>query len=346
VLIVFLLGTTFLTTMLDVLYEPTMLIQLLANSLPQGANFFLNYVLFNATTHAMELVQLGSQLFGHLFFTLPFISCTPRMRMQRTQPWPFPYYYYYPNHILVLVITVTYSVIQPLILIFALFYFTFALLVFRHQFMYCYIRRYETRGSRHYRRIVRYTSDGLLIFQLTMVGLLYLKGILPAATALLPLIIFTVYAKIKFNRLFRSKSKHPYVGKFSSEMARKKRPASYWQVIDDVWKFSYIKEWWQCGRYAPSESEEEKPCHELVVDMSHDVKTINSLSLYPDDARSELESYQHPSLVKPLETDLILPIYPHQRYWDLRQCVLIPLDTLKTYFVEDDDVSSCSKYDI
>ncbi|KAI8882901.1 DUF221-domain-containing protein [Backusella circina FSU 941] len=257
VLIVFLLGTTFLTTMLDVLYEPTMLIQLLANSLPQGANFFLNYVLFNATTHAMELVQLGSQLFGHLFFTLPFISCTPRMRMQRTAPWSFPYYYYYPNHILVLVITVTYSVIQPLILIFALFYFTFALLVYRHQFLYCYLRRYETRGTRHYRRIVRYTSDGLLIFQFTMVGLLYLKGILPAATALLPLIIFTVYAKIKFQRLFRSKSKHPYVGKFGSETAGR-RPSSspYWQVIDDVWKFSYIKEWWESGRYAPAQEEE------------------------------------------------------------------------------------------
>ncbi|KAI8991400.1 hypothetical protein BDF20DRAFT_811307, partial [Mycotypha africana] len=209
VLIVFLLGTTFLTTMLDVLYEPTMLIQLLANALPQGANFFLNYILFNCCTHAMELIQLGSQLFGHLFFTQPFLSRTPRLRLKYTQPWSFLYYYYYPHHILVFVITLTYSVIQPLILIFSLFYFSFALVVYRHQYMYCYIRRYESNGTRHYRRMARYTSDGLLIFQLTMVGLLYLKGVIAAATAILPLVVFTIWAKMKLHGLFKYRMDHP-----------------------------------------------------------------------------------------------------------------------------------------
>ncbi|ORZ17081.1 hypothetical protein BCR42DRAFT_295349, partial [Absidia repens] len=193
VLIVFLLGTSFLSSMLDVLYEPAKIIQLLANSLPQGANFFLNYILFNSATHGMELIQLGSQLFGHLIFTLPIFSKTPRMLARYTAPWSFPYYYYYPNHILILVITVTYSVIQPLILIFALFYFSVALVVYRHQYAFCYIRKFESGGSRHYRRMARYTSDGLLIFQLTMVGLLYLKGVLSAATAILPLIVFTIW---------------------------------------------------------------------------------------------------------------------------------------------------------
>lgn len=205
--------------MLDVLYEPAKIIQLLANSLPQGANFFLNYILFNSATHGMELIQLGSQLFGHLIFTLPVFSKTPRMLARYTSPWSFPYYYYYPNHILILVITVTYSVIQPLILIFALFYFSVALVVYRHQYAFCYIRKFESGGSRHYRRMARYTSDGLLIFQLTMVGLLYLKGVLSAATAILPLIVFTIWMKVKLTRLFGQRAKYPFVGQLNSPTA-------------------------------------------------------------------------------------------------------------------------------
>ncbi|CAO3629148.1 unnamed protein product [Cunninghamella echinulata] len=216
VLIVFLLGTSFLSSILDILYEPAKIIQLLANSLPQGANFFLNYILFNSATHGMEMIQLGSQLFGHLFGTMPIISKTPRILARWTSPWSFPFYYYYPNHILILVITITYSVIQPLILIFALFYFGLALAVYRHQYAFCYIRRYESGGSRHFRRVTRYTSDGLLIFQLTMVGLLYLKGVLAAATAILPLIIFTVWMKIKLSRLFGTRAKYPFVDQLTS----------------------------------------------------------------------------------------------------------------------------------
>ncbi|KAI8362691.1 hypothetical protein EDC96DRAFT_444876 [Choanephora cucurbitarum] len=266
VLIVFLLGTTFLTTMLDVLYEPTMLIQLLANSLPQGANFFLNYVLFNLSTHAMELIQLGSQLFGHLLVIQPFLSRTPRMKMQYTSPWPFPFYYYYPNHILLLVITLTYSVIQPLILIFALFYFGFALIVYRHQHMYCYVRRYETHGSRHYRRVVRYTSDGLLIFQFTMVGLLYLKGVLAAATSLVPLVVFTVWCKVKLNRLFQKRTKHPY--------SLEPESSYLWEQIDDIWRLSYLKAWWSSGRYAQHSSNNLSTVHTLEQQIRESISSF------------------------------------------------------------------------
>lgn len=386
VLIVFLLGTTFLTTMLDVLYEPTMLLQLLANALPQGANFFLNYILFNSSTHAMELIQLGSQLFGHLVLTQPCISRTPRMRMRYTSPWSFPFYYYYPSHILVLVITLTYSVIQPLILIFALFYFSFALAVYRHQYMYCYIRRYETNGSRHYRRIVRYTSDGLIIFQLTMIGLLYLKGVLSAATTVLPLLIFTIWTKVKLHRLFQQRIKHPYIGGFTGVFASRLNytPTSnsfIWNYVDNIWKFSYIIAWCTSGRYAqqrpPSQSspqqqhrseragqESVKPqpntsanstmvvdpikvtnynkedgtsnrriSTTIQIDQKEDAfQRYHDFTVYADDTTSTFETYEHPALSTPLVTDLILPLNPRLKYWDMKSCVYVSLDTVQSIF--------------
>ncbi|KAL0083953.1 hypothetical protein J3Q64DRAFT_1638529, partial [Phycomyces blakesleeanus] len=285
VLIVFLLGTTFLSTMLDVLYEPARLTQLLANSLPQGANFFLNYILFNACTHAMELIQLGSQLFGHFFLTLPWVAKTPRILRRLTSPWSFPFYYYYPNHILVFVITSTYSVIQPLILIFALFYYILALACFKHQFAYCYIRRYESNGARHFRRVARYTSDGLIIFQLTMVGLLYLKGVPAAATALLPLIVITLWAKWKLSRLFGRRSKHPYVGRFDGTKQAgsfgKPGPSGWWGWVDDIWKISYVKAWWANGRYATPQVDEERSTSTSTSTTTGTVTTVTETTITP-----------------------------------------------------------------
>ncbi|ORY98651.1 hypothetical protein BCR43DRAFT_454859 [Syncephalastrum racemosum] len=249
VLIVFLLGTTFLSTLLDVLYEPTKLIHVLAAFLPQGANFFLSYILFNTCTHAMELLQLGSQFFGHFIFTSRWWARTPRRWRRATRPYPFPYYYYYPNHMLVLVIALTYSLIQPLVLMFALLYFSVALACFKHQFMYCYVRQYESQG-RHYRRMASYTSDGLLIFQLTMVGLLYLKGALIAATAILPLLFFTVWAKIRLARSLRDLCATACTLNVSIPATQSAQKSNkWWFSLDDIWKFSYIQSWCTVGRY-------------------------------------------------------------------------------------------------
>ncbi|GAB5589136.1 hypothetical protein Unana1_04036 [Umbelopsis nana] len=254
VLIVFLLGTTFLTTILNVLYTPTSIIQLLAESLPQGANFFLNFILFNSCSHAMELAQLGTQLFGRICILLPFVSPTPRVFQRLSSPWSFPYYYYYPNHILIFVIVLTYSIIQPLILLFGLLYYSIALVVFKHQFAYAYVRRYEANGL-FYRRMVRYTTDGLLIFQLTMVGLLYLKKAIPSATLVVPLVIFTGWSKVYFNRMFQERSKYLAVDVDEDDevMAMEKdTPQQGWKwmfyKIDDMWRLSWFELWWTGAR--------------------------------------------------------------------------------------------------
>ncbi|KAI8575369.1 hypothetical protein K450DRAFT_215831 [Umbelopsis ramanniana AG] len=254
VLIVFLLGTTFLTTIMSVLYSPTSIIQLLAESLPQGANFFLNFIMFNSCSHAMELAQLGTQLFGRLLILIPCISPTPRVFQRLSSPWSFPYYYYYPNHILIFVIVLTYSIIQPLILLFGLFYFGIALVVFKHQFAYAYIRRYESNG-RYYRRMVRYTTDGLLIFQLTMVGLLYLKKAFAPATFVVPLVILTCWSKVQFSRLFQARCKYFAVDIDELDEVTamgRDMPQRGWRSflyrMDDMWRLSWFELWWTGAR--------------------------------------------------------------------------------------------------
>lgn len=127
------------------------------------------------------------------------------MLQRVTHPWSFPYYYYYPNHILVFVITVTYSVINPLILVFSVLYYGFALVVFKHQFAYCYVRRYEA-GGKFYRRVFRYTTDGLIIFQLTIIGVIWLRKAIVSGAILVPLLIGTGYFKYYCYKTFYSRT--------------------------------------------------------------------------------------------------------------------------------------------
>ncbi|RIB16621.1 hypothetical protein C2G38_1496758 [Gigaspora rosea] len=207
VFIVFLLGITFLQSIFDVINNPTNIIELLATSLPKGATFFINYVVFNTCTHGLELIQIVPQLCLHIMLTCRFIATTPRMLKRVTNPWAFQFYFYYPCHILVLVITITYSTINPLILVFALAYYGIALVVFKHQFAYCYVRRYEA-GGKFYRRVFRYTTDGLIIFQLTVLGVIWLRKALTQGGFIIPLIIATGYFKYYCHKTFHSRTNY------------------------------------------------------------------------------------------------------------------------------------------
>ncbi|KAF9388213.1 hypothetical protein CPB97_001441 [Podila verticillata] len=207
VLFVFMIGTAILKSIVALIQKPTNVFTLLAESLPAGSTFFIFYIVFNTCTHSLELLQVWAQLIIHSFVTARKLTPTPRSLQRATTPWCFQYYYYYPQNILAMVITMIYSVISPLILFAAIAYFAFALLIFKYQFAYCYIRKYENSG-RFFRHVFQYTTDGLIIFQITMVGILWLKQAIVGGFFVVALIGFTIYFKIVCNDLFKSRTKY------------------------------------------------------------------------------------------------------------------------------------------
>ncbi|CAO3566515.1 unnamed protein product [Mortierella alpina] len=206
VLFVFMIGTAILKSIITLIQVPTNIFTMLAETLPSGATFFVFYIVFNTCTHALELVQVWAQLVIHGFVTARKFTPTPRSLQRATVPWCFQYYYYYPQNILAIVITIIYSVINPLILVAAVPFFAFALLVFKYQLAYCYIRKYENSGK-FFRHVFQYTTDGLIIFQFTMVGVLWLKHALVGGFVVVVLIGLTVYFKILCGNLFKSRTK-------------------------------------------------------------------------------------------------------------------------------------------
>ncbi|KAI8605782.1 hypothetical protein EDD21DRAFT_299069, partial [Dissophora ornata] len=207
VLFVFMIGTAVLKSIITLIQKPTNIFTLLAESLPSGSTFFVFYIVFNTCTHFLELAQVWAQLVIHIFVTARKLTRTPRSLQRATEPWCFQYYYYYPQNILAFVITLIYSIISPLILVAAVFFFGSALLIFKYQFAYCYIRKYENSG-RYFRHVFQYTSDGLIIFQVTMIGVLWLKEALVGGFFIVALLGFTIYFKILCTDLFRSRTKY------------------------------------------------------------------------------------------------------------------------------------------
>ncbi|KAG0206722.1 hypothetical protein BGX28_001867 [Mortierella sp. GBA30] len=206
VLFVFMIGTAILKSIITLIQKPTNIFTLLAASLPSGSTFFVFYIVFNTCTHFLELVQVWAQLVIHAFATARKFTRTPRALQRAITPWCFQFYYYYPQNILAMVITLIYSCINPLILLAAIFYFGFALLIFKYQFAYCYIRKYE-RSGRYFRHVFQYTSDGLIIFQVTMIGVLWLKQAIVAGFFIVALLGMTIYFKILCGDLFKSRTK-------------------------------------------------------------------------------------------------------------------------------------------
>ncbi|KAF9922536.1 hypothetical protein FBU30_007339, partial [Linnemannia zychae] len=206
VLFVFMIGTVILKSIISLIREPTNIFSLLATNLPAGSTFFIFYIVFNSCTHALELVQVWAQLIIHSFVTSKKLAPTPRSLQRATIPWCFQYYYYYPHNILAIVIIFIYAVISPLILLAGIPYFAFAVLVFKYQFAYCYIRKYENSG-RYFRHVFQYTTDGLIIFQLTMVGILWLKKAIVGGFFVVFLTGITAYFKILCGDLFKSRTK-------------------------------------------------------------------------------------------------------------------------------------------
>lgn len=207
VFIFFLLGYTFLQTIFGAIQNPQSILTLLGNSLPAGATFFIGWVVFQTAMHSLELIVLGSQLWGHVFLANRIFAPTPRLLAKVKQPWAFMYFYYLPTHLLVLAIVMVYAVINPLIIIAGTIYFGLGLLVYKHQFAYVYVRRYESGGAL-YRRVAAYSTDALILSQITIWGLLWIKGELAAGIVVIPLVVLTGLFKYYLRITFRKRSKY------------------------------------------------------------------------------------------------------------------------------------------
>ena len=200
-LIVSVSGTIF-NALDEIIHSPASMVESLARSLPLVSVFFSNYIFFWATVAVpLELVRWGFPL-----LQWGWLACFARTEREKRRVYKldwFQYDFYCATMLLVFVIALTYSTIFPVILPIAAFFFLVCHFVFSYQCCFAYPQRYESEG-----KIWPYIHNriiwGLLVFQLTTVGIFGLKGDVMPSTLAAPLPFFTLifawYIHQKYSR--------------------------------------------------------------------------------------------------------------------------------------------------
>ncbi|KAI8344019.1 hypothetical protein BC941DRAFT_497389 [Chlamydoabsidia padenii] len=206
VLLVFTIVSTALNTLVILFERPTEIAQILASSLPKVSPFFINYTILQG----LLLMPLNLLLLGSLIvrgFSIYFLAKTPRNHANARSPDAFNYGSSYPQPLLIFIIVLEYSTIAPAICVFGTLYFVMAYIVFKYQFLYVYFRPYEAAGhlwTMVFPRII----VGMILFQLTMLGLFILKDSYVLGAFCVPLVVLTLIFKYTIDAAYFRNSFH------------------------------------------------------------------------------------------------------------------------------------------
>ncbi|XP_074272506.1 CSC1-like protein ERD4 [Silene latifolia] len=198
------IGGTLYNTFKKIEKDPNNFPQLLAESLPDNATFFLTFVALKFFVgYGLELSRLVPLIIFHL--KKKYLCKTDADVKEAWIPGDLGYATRVPNDLLILTIVLCYSVIAPLILVFGVFYFGLGWLILRNQALKVYVPSYESYGRMWPHLHTRFLA-ALLLYQVTMLGYFSAKEFI-YAVFLIPLpimtLIFIFVCRKKFYHFFQ-----------------------------------------------------------------------------------------------------------------------------------------------
>ncbi|KAI8643292.1 hypothetical protein BD408DRAFT_451253 [Parasitella parasitica] len=154
--------------------NPFGIINILSENLPKASTFFITFVMLQATNQSGQaMLQLVPYLLSYI---MPMFSTTPRDIYNAKKTCPIVNIgTLIPAQTVIFVLGLEYGVISPLILPFVCLFFMLQYFVYLYQFLYVYEIPYETAG-RAFPRAIRHIYIGLLISQLTLIGLFAIRS--------------------------------------------------------------------------------------------------------------------------------------------------------------------------
>lgn len=188
-------------------------LDLLAKNLPASANYFFSYMILQAlSTSSGTLLQIGALFMW--FVAAPLFDSTARSKWSRnTALNQIEWGSFFPVYTNFACIALIYSVIAPLISIFAVI--TFSLLWLAQRYAMLYVNRFENdTGGVLYPRAINQTFTGIYFMELCMAGLFFIAqdihdkhtctthGIIMIVVFILTL-IYQVLLNKSFSPLFR-----------------------------------------------------------------------------------------------------------------------------------------------
>jgi hypothetical protein len=178
--------------------NPSSAPSLLSSNLPLSANFFISYIVLQGLSLSSgTILQIAglvvSKILGRLF------DKTPRAMYKR---WitlsAIGWGTLYPAFTILLVITLSYSIINPLILVFAAIGFALVYVAFRYNFLYATTSSVDTRGV-SYAYALQHIMVGLYLSEVVMVGLFAVSKAIGPIILEVIFLVFTILYHMKMN---------------------------------------------------------------------------------------------------------------------------------------------------
>ncbi|KAJ4300323.1 hypothetical protein N0V88_002996 [Collariella sp. IMI 366227] len=145
----------------------------LAENLPKAANYFFAYMILQAlSTSSGTLLQIGTLLIWYVWAKI--VDNTARAKWIRNTKLPTVQWgSFFPVYTNFACIALIYSIVAPLISLFAII--TFSLLWVAHRYNMLYVTRFKTdTGGVLYPRAINQTFTGLYVMELCLIGLFFL----------------------------------------------------------------------------------------------------------------------------------------------------------------------------
>jgi hypothetical protein len=181
---------------------------ILAENLPKAANYFFAYMILQAlSTSSGTLLQIGTLFVWYIWARMT--DSTARAKWTRNTQLPTVNWgSFFPVYTNFACIALIYSVVAPLISIFAII--TFSLLWVAHRYNMLYVTRFRTdTGGVLYPRAINQTFTGLYVMELCLIGLFFLaqdenkvNSCIPQAIIMIVALILTALYQYLLNDSF------------------------------------------------------------------------------------------------------------------------------------------------
>ncbi|RCK63835.1 Uncharacterized protein RSN1 [Candida viswanathii] len=195
------LASSATATVTEIVEKPTSAMSILANKLPLSSNFYISYLVLQGFSIAGgSLFQIVGLFLYYILGSL--FDDTVRKKWDRfsglgSVSWGTVF----PIFTQLACITLAYSIISPLILIFACASFFLIYLAYAHNITYCFVEGPDAYGS-HYPRALFQSFVGLYLSEIVLLGILAVgKGWGPVVLQLIVL-LGTIFAHIHLGWAF------------------------------------------------------------------------------------------------------------------------------------------------
>lgn len=179
----------------QIIKDPMSTPGLLAQAIPKASNFYMSFMILQGLAiSAGALLQIvGLVIFKILGF---FLDNTPRKMFKRWSTlsgvgWGTVF----PAYTNIAVIAITYSVISPLVMLFATIGFSLLYFAYRYNLLFVYNASIDTKGL-VYPRALYQTMTGVYLAEIVLIGLFGLKAAIGPVILMVISLIFTILFQV------------------------------------------------------------------------------------------------------------------------------------------------------